>query len=245
MNWRDYQEETAQFFRSLGCDVEVNATIKGVRTDHEIDVWVCFNRYGLETKWVVECKYWESRVPKEKVLVLRSIVEDIGADRGILISRTGFQSGAIRAAKKSNITLTNLDDLRKTAQEDLISFLLHTIETKVVRLQHSLFNLYRVEQTSPNTTTATPLPGVDGKVLMNASGLLTIIGFGFERVKLQTPPFPFKFDDSGERIISAASLNEFIDQVSKIVSEVEATVISQYQKVAQSTTLDNGKGKPS
>ena len=88
----------------------MEASVKGARADHKIDVWVVFKRFGLETKWVVECKFWNtSAVPIEKVLILKSIVEDVGADRGILISKSGFQSGAIRAAQSTNITLTSLD----------------------------------------------------------------------------------------------------------------------------------------
>ena len=55
--------------------------------------------------WVVEAKSWRSNVPKEKILALRSIVDDTGADRGFLISEKGFQSGAWEAAKKSNVEL--------------------------------------------------------------------------------------------------------------------------------------------
>ena len=109
MTWRQFQEETAEFFRSLGCDAQVEAKIIGARAEHKIDVWVCFTKFGLETKWVIECKDWNSAIPKEKVLALKSVVEDVGADRGFLISTTGFQSGAVRACEKTNITLTDPD----------------------------------------------------------------------------------------------------------------------------------------
>jgi len=121
MDWKQYQDEIAKFFRSLGADAEVEAKVAGARAEHRIDVWVRFKKFGLETRWVIECKYWNSAVPKEKVLALRSVVEDVGADRGILISAGGFQSGAVRAAEKSNITLTDLDGLKETANEDLVS----------------------------------------------------------------------------------------------------------------------------
>jgi hypothetical protein len=62
----------------------------------------------------VECKAWQSNVPKEKVAALSAILQDIGADRGFLLSEKGFQSGALRMAEKSNITLTSLADLAST-----------------------------------------------------------------------------------------------------------------------------------
>src|SRR3972149_6255903 len=138
MDWKQYQDETSEFFRSLGCDAEVEAKVVGVRAEHKIDVWVRFKKFGLETRWVIECKYWNSAVPKEKVLALRSVVEDVGADRGILISAAGFQSGAVRASEKTNITLTDLDGIKETAQEDLVSSVLHRLETRAVGLKYAL-----------------------------------------------------------------------------------------------------------
>jgi hypothetical protein len=46
------------------------------------------------------------------VAALASVVQDVGADRGILLSETGFQAGAIRLASLSNITLTSLTELK-------------------------------------------------------------------------------------------------------------------------------------
>jgi hypothetical protein len=115
-NWREYQEETAAFFERQGCSVQVEAKVQGVRAQHEVDVYVKFFRHGIECKWVIECKLWKSKVPKEKVMALISIVDDIGADRGLILSEKGFQSGAYDATRNSNITLiTSLYDFEKTA----------------------------------------------------------------------------------------------------------------------------------
>lgn len=119
-NWRLYQEEAATFFREQGCSTEVEAKVIGVRTKHKIDVWVTFSRYGLECKWVIECKLWNKRVSKEKVNALKTTVEDIGADRGIIICEKGFQSGALQAARGTNITLIpSFEEFKKTAKTDL------------------------------------------------------------------------------------------------------------------------------
>jgi hypothetical protein len=115
-DWRHYQEETAHFFRSLGCSAEVEALVKGPHAQHKIDVWVTFIRYGIACKWVIECKLWNKRVSKEKVMALKGIVDDLGADRGIIITEKGFQSGARDAARGKNLTLvTSLEEFRRTA----------------------------------------------------------------------------------------------------------------------------------
>jgi hypothetical protein len=81
--WKEYQEEAAAFFRSLGVNAEVEARIKGVRGLHNIDVYVEGAYHKIEFKWIVECKAWKSNVPKEKAMTLMSILQDIGADRGV------------------------------------------------------------------------------------------------------------------------------------------------------------------
>lgn len=90
--------------------------MQGVRAKHEIDVHVKFHRSGIECTWIVECKLWKTKVPKEKVMALKSIVDDVGADRGIIVSEEGFQSGAFDAVRDTNITLvTSLDEFERTA----------------------------------------------------------------------------------------------------------------------------------
>lgn len=227
MNWKLYQEETAEFFRRLGCEADVEAKVSGARADHKIDVWVRFKKFGLETKWVVECKHWNSSVTKEKVLVLRSVVEDVGADRGILISAAGYQSGAIRAAEKTNVTLTDLDGLKETAQEDLLASVLHRIETRAVELKYALHDLFSSEQTSQHSWTSKPLSGVNGNTVMNTIGKLAVLEFGFDRVRLRQPPYPIKFDETGQRKIVVDTLDEFVTRASEVIGEAESTLSSQ------------------
>lgn len=58
MDWKDYQEEAAEFFRSLGLHAETDVTVKGVRTNHDVDVVVKSCHAGFAVTWLVECKRW-------------------------------------------------------------------------------------------------------------------------------------------------------------------------------------------
>ena len=111
-DWKKYQEDTAKFFRSIGLKALTDVTIKGVRTEHDIDVLVTSQHLGFDIKWIIECKLWKKPVNKLHVLGLREIVSDIGADRGILLSESGFQSGAIEAANLTNVQLSSLVNLQ-------------------------------------------------------------------------------------------------------------------------------------
>jgi len=124
-DWEKYQETAADFFRSLGMTAEVNTTINGIRTNHDIDVLVRSHHAGFHIQWLVECKRWKSPVSKLHVLALREIVTDTGSDRGILLAENGFQSGALEAAELTNVQLTTLAALRSTAKDQINSMRLH------------------------------------------------------------------------------------------------------------------------
>jgi hypothetical protein len=118
-HWKDYQMRAADFFRSLGFDAVTDSEVIGVRANHLVDVSVTFTRFGIRQFWVVECKFWQTAIPKEKVLTLQSIIQDVGADKGFLLSESGFQAGAVRAAESTNILLTSLETLRADATSEL------------------------------------------------------------------------------------------------------------------------------
>lgn len=117
--WRQYQEEVAAFFRGLGLQADTDSPADGVRTGHDIDVIVTGQFAGFTIRWLVECKRWRYRVTKEKVLVLRSIVADTGADRGFIMAEAGYQRGALEAARLANVELTSLADLREVCAHEL------------------------------------------------------------------------------------------------------------------------------
>lgn len=130
-NWIEYQEETAAFFRSLALDAQTNVSVQGVRTRHDVDVLVKSHHAGFDVTWIIECKHWKSRVSKLHVLALREIVTDVGADRGILLSEAGFQSGAIEAATLTNVRVTSLADVRGTASFEIVSMRLRELYDRI------------------------------------------------------------------------------------------------------------------
>lgn len=65
--WQEYQEEVAAFFRSLGLDATTNRRVQGVRTSHDIDVFVRWHFVGFDVIWIVECKHWSAPVPDRAI----------------------------------------------------------------------------------------------------------------------------------------------------------------------------------
>lgn len=137
--WKQYQEDVANLLVNLGFSVEVEDRITSARgVTHEVDVSARRTIASVEVLWVVECKLWQSRVKKEKVATLVAICEDIGADRGLLMSQNGFQSGAIQMANGRNITLSSLEDLRVNTLEEMQLARQHQADARLRAVESSL-----------------------------------------------------------------------------------------------------------
>jgi hypothetical protein len=99
-SWREYQEQAAEFFRSIGLDAIVDVTLAGARGTHAIDVVVTGDRAGIERLWIVECKQWKRPVGKDRVLTLSGVVGDVKSRYGECSQRA--QCRTISSLKKAN-----------------------------------------------------------------------------------------------------------------------------------------------
>jgi hypothetical protein len=133
--WEEYQHQAAALLRELGFSTEVNAHLTEANgAVHAIDVEARRTIVGVELRWIVECKYWSKPVDMGAVRDLRTLVLDLGADHGLLMSESDFQSGAVMAAKGKSITLTSLDHLRANASDEILAARLALAEKRLMDL---------------------------------------------------------------------------------------------------------------
>jgi hypothetical protein len=102
-----------QLFAETGCDVRIAVTIETVRGHKEIDVHVQDDDIVPPALYLCECKYWKRAVPQEIVHSFRTVLDDVGAHRGFIISVAGFQQGAYEASKNTNIDLLSFAELQR------------------------------------------------------------------------------------------------------------------------------------
>jgi hypothetical protein len=112
-SWRDLQNAVAQIFSEIGCQVHTAAKVNLPRGNVELDVFVVDVAMVPPANYVCECKHWSRRVPKSVVHGFRTVVSELGAHRGFLISRNGFQSGAREAVRFTNIDLMSWRELEE------------------------------------------------------------------------------------------------------------------------------------
>lgn len=197
-DWKEYQEEAAEFFRSIGLKAETDVTLQGVRTKHDVDVYVQIDVAGFKVRWIVECKHWKSAVNKLHVMGLREIAADLGVDRGIILCESGFQSGAVEAAKLTNVQVTSLEALGKTSQEAIYAFQLQDLFDrtekcrerywdipKSVRIKHGL----RADTFSDDIYSGQFIVEVVSKVISKASrGIFPVESDLLDRTKVPCLP---------------------------------------------------------
>lgn len=134
-DWYIFQEQIRKHFISIGADAKTNVCIQGVRTKHDIDVFVKTKFLGEDITWLVEAKLWKSKVKKAEVLAFRSIIDDIGADRGFIVSNAGFQRGAIEAAQNTNVKLKTLEELKVNTKDMIEGEILKTYHKRLVLIE--------------------------------------------------------------------------------------------------------------
>gem|GEM_PF-676621 len=92
------------------CKVQHNKIIEVDDGNYQIDGYIEFSLMGIIYKTILECKHYKSSISREKVQVLYDKIRACGANKGILISSSNFQSGAIEYASKHGIALIQLTD---------------------------------------------------------------------------------------------------------------------------------------
>lgn len=77
---------------------------------YQMDIYAEFVALGVRIKVIVECKRYSRPVERKEVIVLADKIRSLGGNKGILISTSGFQSGAGEYAKKHGIALVQIFD---------------------------------------------------------------------------------------------------------------------------------------
>lgn len=103
--WQHLEELTADILRESGMTVQQQVRLRLPRGAVDVDVLAEEITEGITHRIICECKNWRTNVPREVVHAFRTVMQETGANRGYIVSRTGFQQGAIEAAHATNVEL--------------------------------------------------------------------------------------------------------------------------------------------
>lgn len=93
-------------------DFVIKHNVKQVAPDgtYQLDILASFTALDVELKILCECKQYTSPVKRERIELLEGRLKSLGMHKGILLSTSGFQSGAIQYAKTHGIALIQVYD---------------------------------------------------------------------------------------------------------------------------------------
>lgn len=110
-----FEELVGRIFTILATDesasVELDVQLEGHDGPRQIDVLVRSSVGPVDLLTIVECKDFDRRIDVTKVDALQSVLQDVNASKGVLVSRKGFSRTAIRKAKRIGMALLRADDL--------------------------------------------------------------------------------------------------------------------------------------
>jgi len=120
-DWKDLQVFVYKLFSQLGYVSELEKKIQSVRSTIVIDVYAERRVYGYDSeKIIVECKNWNKNIPQEVVHSVRTVAEDVGANKAYIIAKTGFQKGAINATNNTVVKLFTFKEFINSITEEWV-----------------------------------------------------------------------------------------------------------------------------
>ena len=103
INWQNLQEGVCRIFNEIGLNAEIGKTFKTPRGNVEIDVFAVDENSVDKIRYIVECKNWNQPIPQTVIHAFTTVMHEIGANIGFVISKQGLQSGAESYTQRTNI----------------------------------------------------------------------------------------------------------------------------------------------
>ena len=114
-DWKLYEETIVEHFQEVypELDVKGNQKIVGIKTKRkrQIDVLISGEFAGFPVRIVIDCKHFSRKVDVKIVESFLGMLDDLKADKGVIITNVGYTEAALERAKfdSRNISLDILD----------------------------------------------------------------------------------------------------------------------------------------
>jgi WD40 repeat protein/uncharacterized protein YjbI with pentapeptide repeats/MinD-like ATPase involved in chromosome partitioning or flagellar assembly len=180
LQWRhpdpaaQFEQDTAQLFRLMGYEAEVNKSMAG----SQIDIFLTAKTPIEVSYYIVECKHWGKNLGKSVVDEvennLKAVQKEYPGCRAIIAAKAGFTREAKEYAAKLNITTKTYDELLR----GIIDFDRYVSYVKTLFAGTELENNYIPQDVIiENTPAAQPLLGYADQWLAEPrGGFFTLLG---------------------------------------------------------------------
>lgn len=119
MNWKDYEKEVHSYFSTMypNSTITYDAKIIGrySKKERQVDVLIEDDIAGFPLRVVVDAKYFSENIDVKCVESFISMLEDLNANQGLLVTKKGYSQAAVNRAyygpQDLELDVLNLDDL--------------------------------------------------------------------------------------------------------------------------------------
>jgi len=111
-SWQDLQKCVGKILEEIGFAVEIEKRISTPRGTIAVDVFAVDVSSVDQITYIIECKNWANPVNQSVIHSFTTVLHETGGNIGLLISKSGLQSGAIEYTKSTNIVGLSFDDFQ-------------------------------------------------------------------------------------------------------------------------------------
>ena len=111
-DWKDLQNKVCLLLLQSGFEAEIEKMVSTPRGEIEIDVFAIDPRSIDKIIYVVECKNWSKPVNQSVIHSFTTVMSETGSNIGYIVSKAGFQNGAVRYTNYTNIKLFSFIELQ-------------------------------------------------------------------------------------------------------------------------------------
>lgn len=111
-DWKDLQNKICLLFNQIGLNAETEKIIETPRGEVEVDVFAIDPKSVDKISYLVECKNWNTPVNQSVIHSFTTIMNETGCNIGYIISKNGFQAGAKKYVRNTNIKLFTFEDIQ-------------------------------------------------------------------------------------------------------------------------------------
>ena len=121
MQFQEYEQAVAAFYEAIGkpqglTQVTWNTKLPSKSGQpYQIDVLVEGSNGLQPVRTAIECKHLSKKVERKIVSAFATTIEEIGVEKGVIVTTVGFTEPAARLAKQKNISLV---EMRKPTDAD-------------------------------------------------------------------------------------------------------------------------------
>ncbi len=116
-DWKILQNGVCRIFNEIGLEAETNKEVTTPRGKVSLDVFAIDPGSVDKIQYIVECKNWNSSIPQSVIHSFTTVIHEVGAHVGYIVSKHGFQKGALDYLNNTNIKALTYKDFQNHYME--------------------------------------------------------------------------------------------------------------------------------